>query len=70
MWNEAKNEANQIKYSVPVVNLSNNYLTKKERVQLSFGLEHSIVGKNRHVKKNLAANLEVVAEKVTSSLDK
>ena len=39
-------------------------ITKKERVQLSFGLQHSLVDKNRHVEKYLAANLEVVAEKL------
>ena len=66
----SKNSTNRIKYSALVVNLSNNYLTEKERVQLSFSLEHSFVDKNKHIKKNLAANLEVVAEKVTYSLDK
>ena len=66
----SKNLANQIKYSVPVVRLSNNYLTGKERVQLSFGFEHSFVEKSKHIKKNLAGNLVVVTEKVTHSLDK
>ena len=41
----SKNLVNQIKYSVPIVNLSNNYLTEKECVQLSFGLKHSFVEK-------------------------
>ena len=54
----------------PVVHLSNNYLTEKERGQLSFGLHSSFADKNRDIKKNLATNLEVVAEKVTDSLDK
>ena len=61
---------NRIKYSVPVVNLSNNYLTRKERVQSSFGLERSFMDKNRHIKKNLAVNLEIVTQKVAGSLDK
>ena len=70
LWNLLpKNSTNQIKYSVPVVNLSNNHLTKKERVPLSFGLEHRFLVKSKHIKKNLAANLEVVAETVTDSLD-
>ena len=64
------NSTNRIKYSVPLVNLSNNHLTEKELVQLSFGLEHSFVDKNKHIKKKLAANLEVDTEKVTDSLDK
>ena len=37
LWNLfSKNSTNRIKYSVPAVNLSNHYLTEKERVQLSF----------------------------------
>ena len=62
----SKNLTNQIKYSVPVVKLRNNYLTEKEH----FGLEDSFVDKNKHIKKNLVTNLEVVAEKVMYSLDK
>ena len=34
----SKNLTNRITYSIPGVNLSNIYLTKKECVQLSFGL--------------------------------
>ena len=48
------------KISVPVVNLRNNYLTQKKRVQLSFGVENSFMDKNRYIIKNLTANLEVV----------
>ena len=66
----SNNSTIRIKYSVPVVNLSNNCLAEKEPFQLSFGLWHSFVNKNKHVKKNLASNLGVVAEKVTHSLDK
>ena len=47
----SKNSKDRIKYSVPVVNLSNNYLTKKECAQLKFGLERSFVDKNKHIKK-------------------
>ena len=43
-----------MKYSIPVVNLANNYLTVKERVQLILVY--------RYIKKNLVANLGVVAE--------
>ena len=46
----SKNLVNQIKYSVPIVNLSNNYLTEKECVQLSFGLKHSFVEKKAYKK--------------------
>ena len=47
----SKNSKDRIKYSVPVVNLSNNYLTEKECAQLKFGLERSFVDKNKHIKK-------------------
>ena len=51
-----------MKYSIPVVNLTNNYLTVKERVQLILVY--------RYIKKNLAANLGVVAEIFTDYLKK
>ena len=65
-----KNSSNRIKYSVPVVNLSNNYLTEKKTCSIKIGLDHSFVDKYKHIKKDLTANSEVAAEKVTRSLDK
>ena len=50
-----------MKYSIPVVNLTNNYLTVKERVQLILVYRYI---------KNLAANLGVVAETFTDYLKK
>lgn len=56
-------------YFVPVINLSLAVLSSQEKQQLSFGLEHSYVDKNKHIKKVLAANLETVADRVTQSID-
>ena len=59
LFNVTKNKINA--HDVPVINLSSIKLSDKELNQLSFGLEHSYVGKNKHVKKNLAANFESLA---------
>ena len=50
---------------VPIINLSNIILSKSEEDILSYGLEHSFVDKNSHMKKNLAASLEKVADRIT-----
>ena len=55
-------------YDVPVINLSLNQLSDKELNQLSFGLDHSYADKNKHVKKNLAANFESLAQTVGSEI--
>ena len=48
----SKNSANQIKCSVNVYNLTNNYLIEKERIQLNFPLEDSFVeNKQKHMEK-------------------
>jgi len=57
----------QPRYNVPVINLSTQALHEKELRQLSMGLDHSFVNKNRYIKQNLAANFEAVANKVASS---
>ena len=59
-----------IQYTVPVVKLTNNYITKKERFQLSFICKHFFVNKNKYIEKNLTANLRAVAEKFTDLLEK
>ena len=55
-------------YEIPVVNLSSKELTRKEIQQLSFGLDHCFVDKNKYVKQNLAANMEVLAEKLNKNV--
>ena len=64
--NTAKNKINA--YDVPVINLSSIQLSDKELNQLSFGLDHSYVDKNEHVKTNLAANFESLAQAVNSEI--
>ena len=66
MSNTTKNKINA--YDVPVIYLSSIQLNDKELNQLSFGLDHIYVDKNTHVKKNLAANFESLAEAVNSEI--
>ena len=48
----SKNSTSQIKYSVNIYNLTNNYLIEKERIQLNFPLEDSFVqNKQKHMEK-------------------
>ncbi len=58
----------KISYDVPVINLSSIELTDVERRQLSFGLDYSFIDKNKHIKKNLAANLESLAQTVDKKI--
>ena len=44
-------------------------LKQKEKDQLKLGLEYSFVDKNKHIKKNLAANLECIADTITNKLE-
>ena len=57
------------KYKVPVVNLSSYDLSDLERKQLHLGLEYSFVNKPKHLKKNIAANLEIVSHRVSESIN-
>ena len=54
---------------VPVINLFVATLSDVELNTLSFGLDHSFADKNAHVKKNLAASMESVADRVASLVD-
>ena len=64
--NTTKNKINA--YVVPVINLSSIQFSEKELNQLSFGFGHSYVEKNKHVRKNLAANFESLAQTVHSEI--
>ena len=44
--------------------LSRNQTTKDERNQFKLGLDYSFIDKIKHVKKNLAANFQSLADKV------
>ena len=56
-----------ITYSVSVINLSDDHLTKVETQSL--GLKYCFVDKNKYVKKNLASNFEYISDKVTNKVD-
>ena len=64
--NTTKNKINP--YDLLVINLSSVQLSDKELNQLSFGLDHSYVDKNKLVKKKLAANFESFAQAVNSEI--
>ena len=64
--NTTKNKINAC--DVPVLNLSSIELSDKELSQLSFGLDHSYVVKNKHAKKNLAANFEFLTQTFDSEI--
>ena len=64
--NTTKNKINA--YDVPVINLSSIQLIDKEINQLYFGLDHSYVDKNKHVKKNLTANFESLTQAVNREI--
>ena len=57
------------KFKVPIVNLSSYDLPELERKQLHLGLEYSFVDKPKHLKKNIAANFEIVSHKVSESIN-
>ena len=53
----------------PIINLSTIHLNQKELNTLKMRLDYSFVDKNKHVKKNIAASMENVAEAVDKDLD-
>ena len=61
-------ESRNLEGDIPVINLFSVQLSDKELSQLSFGLDHSYVDKNKYVKKNLAANFESLAQAVNSEI--
>ena len=57
------------KFKVSIVNLYSYDLSELERNQLHLGLEYSIVEKPKHLKKNIAANSEIVSHRVSESIN-
>ena len=49
------------KYEVPVINLSSHQLADKEYQQLIFSLNHSIISKDKNVKKDITPHIEPLA---------
>ena len=64
--NTTKNKINL--YDVPVINVSSTELKDKILNLLNFGLGNSYIDKNKHVKKNLPANFESLAQTVVSEI--
>ena len=56
-------------YSVPIINLSNYDLSVTEYNYLKFGLCHSFLNKDKHTKKNIAANMEKLAYLSSKKVD-
>ena len=56
-------------YSVPIINLSNYTLNDSEYNQLKFGLNHYFINKDKHIKKNIAANTESLAHSASKQVD-
>ena len=56
-------------YSVPIINLSNYTLNDSEYNQLKFGLNHCSINKDKHIKKNIAANMESLAHSGSKQVD-
>ena len=50
-----------VDYKVPIINLSNYQLNKKEYNQLKMGLNHCFINKDKNQKKHVAANMESIA---------
>ena len=57
-----------VPYKIPVINLSSTELTRTEITQLSYGLEHSYVDKNKYVKRNLASHFESLAYSINKNI--
>ena len=56
-------------HSVPIINLSNYTLNNSEYNQLKFGLNHCFINKGKHIKKNIAANMESLAHSASKQVD-
>ena len=65
----SKNKSAESNYSTPLINLSYTEQTSDKANQSKLGLEYSFIDKDKHIKKNLVANFESLADKVTESLE-
>ena len=48
---------------ISIINLSSYHLSDVEKKQLQLDLDYFYIDHNKHIKKNLAANLESVAQR-------
>ena len=56
-------------YSVPIINLSSYTLNDSEYNQLKFGLNHCFINKDKHIKKDIATNMESLAYSASKQVD-
>ena len=55
-------------FSVPIINLSGQVIADATLHYLRYGLNHSFIDKNRHVKLNLLSEFELLLNQVSSSI--
>ena len=65
----SKNKSSESNYSLQLINFSYIELTSEETNPFKLGLEYSFFDKNKHIKKNLAANFESLVDKITDNLE-
>ena len=65
----SKNKSAESNYSTLLIFLSYIQLISDKTAQFKLGLEYSFIDKNKHIKKNLPANFESLADKVTENLE-
>ena len=56
-------------YSVPIINISSYTLNDSEYNQLKFGLNHCFINKDKHIKKDIATNMESLAYSASKQVD-
>ena len=65
----SKNKSAESNYSTHLINLSYIELTSDEANLFKLGLEYSLIDKSKYIKKDIAANFELLADKITSNLE-
>ena len=55
-------------FSVPIINLSSHVIADATLHYLRYGLNHSFIDKNRHVKRNLLSAFELLLNQVSSRI--
>ena len=56
-------------FKIPIVNLTSQTLSQRERAQLELALEQSFINKNKNQQKCLGANLESINQKVSNEIN-
>ena len=64
-----KRNNNKSDYFIPIINLSRYHISDVNKKQLQLFFDYSYIGHNKHIKKNLAATLESVAQRTLDDVD-